>query len=146
MKIIPNSILPLKGFVAMTVWPFVFVRKEYANKLPRAVLRHEEIHGEQQRELLTLGFVVASILAVLGCGWWSLLSLPLFFWLYIMEWLVKCVVFRNAKTAYKNISFEREAYDNQRDASYLSHRRHFAWRHYLGAGNRTHRKNKKHPI
>ena len=48
--------------------------------------------------------------------------------------------------AYRAISFEREAYDNQRDASYLSHRRHFAWRHYLGAGNRTHRKNKKHPI
>ena len=131
MKIIPNSILPLKGFVAMTVWPFVFVRKEYANKLPRAVLRHEEIHGEQQRELLTLGFVVASILAVLGCGWWSLLSLPLFFWLYIMEWLVKCVVFRNAKTAYKNISFEREAYANQSLPGYVDERAPMAWIDYI---------------
>ena len=61
----------------------------------------------------------------------------------LAEWLVRLLRRGNA---YRAISFEREAYDNQRDANYLSHRRHFAWRHYLGAGNRAHRKNKKHPI
>lgn len=32
MKLIKNKIIPLQGFVAMTVWPFVVVRKESAKK------------------------------------------------------------------------------------------------------------------
>ena len=34
---------------------------------------------------------------------------------------------RFTKLAYKNISFEREAYSNQSNLSYLSERKHYSW-------------------
>jgi hypothetical protein len=133
MKIISNSILPLKGFVAMTVWPFVFVRREWAGKLSRATMRHEEIHGEQQKEMLTLGLVAASAMVVLGFEWWSLLTLPLFYIWYGFEWLAKWIYYRDAYTAYKNVSFEREAFANQRHVGYIDKRVPFAWTSYIRA-------------
>jgi hypothetical protein len=66
--------------------------------------RHEHIHTLQQRELLFVGFFV---------------------W-YIVEWLVRLLQYRNAKRAYLNISFEREAYAHERDKDYEQHRHHYA--------------------
>lgn len=34
-------------------------------------------------------------------------------------------MYRDTKLAYKNISFEREAYQNQNDLDYLSSRKHY---------------------
>ena len=36
-------------------------------------------------------------------------------------------MYRDTKLAYKNISFEREAYQNQNDLDYLSNRKHYSW-------------------
>lgn len=119
MKIVRSRYLPLRGFDAINLCGVLFVHQGVY--LSGELINHERIHTAQMRELC---FV-------------------LFYVLYLAEWLVRLLRHGNA---YRAISFEREAYDNQRDASYLSHRRHFAWRHYLGAGNRTHRKSKKHPI
>ena len=41
--------------------------------------------------------------------------------------------------AYRNISFEREAYANQRNLNYLKERPLYAWRHYMRPAAR-HRK------
>ena len=40
-----------------------------------------------------------------------------FYLIYIIEWIFK---------GYDNISFEREAYDNQEDLDYLKTRKHYA--------------------
>jgi hypothetical protein len=77
--------------------------------------------------MLGIGAVLTAILLILGCGWWSLLALPLFFWWYVIEWLIKCVYYRNPTTAYKNIGFEREAFRHQSDLMYLYDRKPFAW-------------------
>ena len=71
--------------------------------------RHEHIHTLQQRELLFVGF---------------------FIW-YIVEWLVRLLQYRNAKRAYLNISFEREAYAHESDKHYEQHRHHYASFAYL---------------
>lgn len=131
MKEIVNNIIPLKGFSALTLWPFIFVRKDEAGKFGVQVERHENIHGRQQKEMLILGAIIAVILAVVGCGWWSLIALPLFFWWYCVEWLVRLCIYRNKMTAYKNIAFEREAYDKQYDLIYLDQRDVFAWIRYI---------------
>lgn len=56
MKIIYNKILPFKGYKAITLWPFIFVKKECSfNKID---LNHEQIHGEQQKELLIIPFYI----------------------------------------------------------------------------------------
>lgn len=128
-----NNIFPLPAFKAMTIWPFMFIRKKavQCGLFNEVDERHEEIHGEQQREMLSVGVLVLMGLGVLGCGWWSLLGLPAFFYWYGIEWAVKAVIYRNTKTAYKNISFEREAYDHQREIDYMCHREPFAWFKYI---------------
>ena len=51
MKIINNSIIPFKGFIAINLFGTLFVRSEYAYKLElesykAKVLNHEAIHTE----------------------------------------------------------------------------------------------------
>ena len=112
MITVKNNIIPLKGFTALTLWPFVFVRKDKEQFYTHSVERHETIHGEQQKEMLIVFFLL---------------------W-YVVEWLFKVVYYRNPMTAYKNISFEREAYSNQNAPAYLDCRRHYSWFKYINKG------------
>ena len=127
MKKVYNIFIPAHGFRALTVWPFIFVRLEEKRRYNDVDDRHESIHGEQQKEMLAAGGIIAACMLLLGCGWWSLIALPLFFWWYLIEWVVKTAYYRNATTAYKNIGFEREAFAHQREICYLDARRRFAW-------------------
>lgn len=102
--IVYNSLIPFRGFMAITIWPFIFVRKEYKSRFDDVCLRHENIHVQQQKELLLIFFYV----------------------IYLLEWLIN--LFRyGGKKAYYMISFEREAYAHENDENYK--RKHFAqWR------------------
>lgn len=111
MKIIENSIIPFEDFDAMTIWPFIFIHK--GDTLKPHVLHHEEIHGEQQKEMLLIFFLI---------------------WYYI-EWLIKWAYYKDKEKAYDNISFERETYAHQYEPTYLSVRKHFAWIKYLSKNN-----------
>ena len=104
MKIIRTSILPFSGFSAINLLGVLFVH--HGVYLNHELLNHERIHTAQQREMLFVFFYVA----------------------YLVEWLIRLPMRGNA---YRNISFEREAYANQRDPDYLSHRRCYAWRKYM---------------
>ena len=131
MMIVRNSVIPFSGTIAITLWPFILVRRNTWTQFTNNVLRHKRIHGRQQVEMLLVGAAVAAILFVFGCKWWNLLALPLFFWLYGLEWMLGLFWFGNSKEANLNISFEREAYDNEQDADYLKKRRPFASIRYL---------------
>ena len=131
MMVIKNNIVPLKGYSAMALWPFIFVRNDaHYNVITE---RHERIHFEQQKEMLVIGAAIALVLAVCGCGWWSLFALPLFFYWYGIERLIKWAYYRNRMTAYKNISFEREAYANQNNVAYLDERKPYAFLKYINS-------------
>lgn len=91
-----------KGFRGFTVFPFVFLLNK-KDKVNRVVLNHEKIHIRQQVELLVVFFFV---------------------W-YGIEFLVRMVQYKNKREAYYNISFEREAYANEKDLNYLKQR--FFW-------------------
>ena len=45
--------------------------------------------------------------------------------LYVLEWLLKVPFY--GKGAYRNISFEREAYGNESDINYLVERKRYNW-------------------
>ena len=109
MKVILNNIIPFKGFVAICLWPFIFVRKSAAEKFGGRAGNHECIHAEQQKEMLVIFFVL---------------------W-YGFEWCVRCIQYRNVHTAYRNISFEREAYANESNYGYLEERKYYSWIHYI---------------
>lgn len=88
-----------KGFRGITFYPFVFLVDKNDKLNPRFV-NHERIHIRQQIEMLVF---------------------PFFIW-YGLEFLVRLVQYKNRRTAYYNISFEREAYQNEKDPDYLKRR------------------------
>lgn len=107
MKIIENSILPVKNFDAINLFGFVFVR--HGVRLDDQMKRHEAIHTEQMKYMGYLFFYI---------------------W-YGIEWLVRLAQYRNKQKAYFNVSFEREAYANDKHANYIRIRTRYAWTKYL---------------
>ena len=88
MKIIRNNIIPFKGFKAINLFGILFVRGNA--ELSDEVINHESIHTAQMKEMLYI---------------------PFYIW-YGIEYLCKRWNY-TAKEAYRAISFEREAYNNQ---------------------------------
>lgn len=129
---IENWLIPFVGYKCMTVWPFLFVRDDLMVPMRPVDYRHENIHGCQQMEMLLVGVVIAAVLVILGCGWWSLLGIPVFFYWYLVEWLCKLIITGlSQKKAYRSISFEQEAYEFEYDEYYLKRRKPFAWKRYI---------------
>lgn len=69
-------------------------------------INHEMIHTFQMKEM---GYV-------------------LFYLFYLVEWLIKLVKLGDSNKAYRAISFEREAYGNEKNLTYTTTREKFAWR------------------
>lgn len=105
--LIYNRFIPFKPYAAINFFGVVFVRKGI--HLTKQDQNHEYIHTLQQREMLFVFF---------------------FLW-YIVEWLLRFIMLRNAHDAYRAISFEREAYRHMNNLCYRNHRRHFAWMRYI---------------
>ena len=110
MKQIFNSILPFRGFMAINLFGFLFIRKEYKdyvkkNKKAIYMINHESIHTQQMKEL---GYIF-------------------FYIIYLFEWLWRVIFtkYRFSHDAYLHISFEREAYDNEKNLEYLKIRKHY---------------------
>ena len=104
MKIIRNKYIPFKGFRAINLFGILFVRGNAI--INERTIRHETIHTAQMKEMLYVFFYV---------------------W-YLIEWLIRLFMKGNA---YRNISFEREAYTNQDNLSYLRSRKRFDFVKYL---------------
>lgn len=113
--IIHNRLIPVRPFAAINICGLIFVRRGI--RLSEKELNHECIHTLQQREMLYIPFYV----------------------FYVAEWLVRLLITRNAMEAYRNISFEREAYDKQDNLRYGDSRTRYAWTKYVwhrqGCGN-----------
>ncbi len=129
MKKIVNNIIPFKGFIAISIWPFIFVRKDEEQKFDNVAISHENIHGEQQIEMGIVGLLLALATFLITLSFWSLLLIPIYFWWYIIEWLLRSMF--GTGNAYRNISFEREVYTNEKDLGYTYERDMFAWLGYM---------------
>ena len=107
MKTLRCKWFPPKGYAAITLFWWIIVRKEI--KITQKLLNHEEIHGKQQLEMLYI---------------------PFFLW-YATEFVIRWIHCGKRNEVYRNISFEREAKDNERDPEYIHNRRIFEWVHYI---------------
>ena len=99
MFLIVTKYLIPKGYRGLALFPFVFVKYSLDKENP-VFVNHERIHLRQQLELLIVPFFV----------------------LYFLEFLVRLIQYGNRDLAYRNISFEREAYANEKDLDYLKQR------------------------
>jgi hypothetical protein len=97
-----------RGYIGMTVFPFMFLKTK-ALKGDDVLINHEKIHLKQQLELLII----------------------LFFVLYTLEFLFRLLQYKNWHLAYRNISFEREAYLNEKDLNYLKKRSFWSFVKYF---------------
>ncbi len=66
MIYIRSSVIPFKGYKAITLWPFVFYRGTYPTS---RTIRHEAIHGRQQKELLIIPFFIIYLIEYLFKGY-----------------------------------------------------------------------------
>jgi hypothetical protein len=88
----------LKG---ITLFPFILVE----NKRDRVLVNHELIHYQQAKELLVIGFYL----------------------FYIGQYLYFRLKGKSAKNAYRHLSLEIEAYNNEKDLNYLKTRKKYAF-------------------
>ena len=107
MIFISKYLVP-NGYIGITIYPFVFLKTK-ALKLNSTLINHEKIHLRQQLELLVLPFYV----------------------FYVIEFLVRLIQYKNWQKAYRNISFEREAYLNETNLEYLNNRTFWSFLKYL---------------
>ncbi len=97
------------GFAAaITLYPFILLREKslLANE---SLLYHEKIHLRQQLELALIGFYV----------------------IYILEYLIARLRGMSHYKAYRNISFEKEAYANEKNSEYLREKKYGSFVKYL---------------
>lgn len=105
--IVEAPIFLRKGFAGMAIWPFIIVR--YKATASDRLINHERIHLAQQAEMLVVFFYI---------------------W-YTLEYIVRLIQYRDSMKAYKNISFEREAFANDADFDYLKKREKYSFLKYL---------------
>lgn len=107
MVIVFKYLVP-RGYIGITIFPFILLKnKSLLSNL--TLMNHERIHLRQQIELLIVIFYV---------------------W-YVLEFIIKLIIYKKWKEAYQNLSFEREAYRNEKDLDYLKSRPIFKHLIYL---------------
>lgn len=102
MKIVYNTILPIgKGKIAITLYPYIFVKRKYIKLFTKKALNHELIHEAQVKELGLIRFYL------------------MYIWFFVKGG------YKRANP------FELEAYAHDDDLDYLKYREKYAWKSYL---------------
>ena|SRR5690606_9774119 len=104
----PSKIFIPKGFRAIALYPFIFIKNKIDSE-DLTFINHEKIHLRQQIEFLIL---------------------PFYIW-YGIEYLIRRMQYKSKIIAYRNISFEREAYQNEADLNYLKKRSFWRFLKYM---------------
>jgi hypothetical protein len=93
--------LPAAG---MAIFPFILL-KTLSLKKDKEIINHEKIHLRQQLELLIFPFYV----------------------LYLLNYLINLIRYKNHDLAYRKIIFEQEAYDHENNLQYLNSKSWYGW-------------------
>ena len=108
MILIVFKYLTPRGYRGLTFFPFVFIKNK-EDVLDKVFVNHEKIHLRQQIELLVIPFYV---------------------W-YGIEFLIRWIITKDKNVAYRNISFEKEAYTNEKDLNYIESRSFWKFLNYF---------------
>lgn len=105
-KVIVNKLIPFGAYITINLFGILFTKYKILNKY---TINHEAIHTAQMKEM---GYI--------------------FFYLwYGIEYLLIRLFHKKQGDAYHDVSFEEEAYLNQKDLTYLNTRKHYSWVKHL---------------
>jgi len=107
MIIVWQNLLTKMKINGITIFPFIILRRKDL-KHNKILINHEKIHIRQQLELLIIFFYI---------------------W-YVAEYYYWYIKLKNKHLAYRNISFEREAYAMEEDLNYLETRKFWSFWKY----------------
>ena len=93
-----------KRVIGITLYPFIFVDDTSNVKL----INHESIHLAQYKELFVIGFLL----------------------LYLYDWTIGLIKYKDFYKAYRQIRFEQEAYQHETNLNYLILRKKNSWKRY----------------
>lgn len=99
MILVCQKLLKNTKINGITLFPFILLRR-LQDKSNAVLINHEKIHMRQQLELLVVFFYI---------------------W-YVAEYYYHYLKSRDSYYAYRNISFEKEAYAMENDFGYLKKR------------------------
>ena len=120
--IIKNKILPPKGYEAIAIFPFIFVRKDI--DFDSKDLNHEKIHLFQQKTLIIISLLILiPVIWYFSLPWWFILLS--YFTFYILYGIF-CLIY-----GYRNTPFEKEAYDSDDNLNYLDDIKLLGWLNHL---------------
>ncbi|MCM2302925.1 MAG: hypothetical protein NDI80_09910 [Flavobacteriaceae bacterium] len=105
--IVHFSLLIHKNFRAFAFYPFIFIKNK-EEITDKTLINHEKIHLKQQIELLIIFFFIS----------------------YFLEFIWNYFRFKSFMMAYRNISFEKEAYQNDANLNYLKTRKRYSFLKY----------------
>ena len=99
-----------------TFFPFIFL-VDFENPpddmeiiyKPEEIVNHETIHFQQVLETGIIGFYA----------------------IFLLEFIIKSIIYRDIKDGYRNISFEVEAYKYMKNMTYLENRKRYKWIKYI---------------
>lgn len=115
LKVRYSKYIPFKGYFAITLFDYMVIREENRN---RAILittwNHENWHASQVRDFY-IGW----------CGYF------IFYFLYVLEWVLKLPFALFGYKPYRSISFEQDAFANQDKTEKLYNRKKFSWVKYI---------------
>lgn len=110
----------------MCLFGIIYIRDfNKDRKVHKSTLNHEGIHLCQIEDFIPNKN---------GKKWKTIFGGCIFYILYFIEWLIKLVIsgFTLGKVkAYRSVSFEQEAYNNQYYYTYQKNRKRFAWFKYV---------------
>lgn len=107
MKVIVNNIFPFGKYETINIFGLLFTKSK--EPLSDKTINHESIHTAQMKEMLFIFF---------------------YLW-YGIEYILIRLFHKKQNTAYHDISFEEEAYNNDKNLNYLNERKPYAWFKYI---------------
>lgn len=106
IKPIVKEVNIIKNITGITIIPFILIRKKLKYYKKYKVLNHNKIHFLQKLETLIIGFYI----------------------IWAVNFIINLVIYKlDFKKSIRNICFERECFNNNKNLIYLDNRKSYIW-------------------
>ena len=133
MIVVKNKFIPFKGYETINLFGILFTRGD----IDEIEYNHENIHTQQMIECFIIGaifiFVICAIFKLSLI--WMIIAPATFYILYCLEYIVIRLFHKKQNDAYHDVSFEEEAYNNEKYLTYNYTRIPFAWIKFIKLKN-----------